>query len=132
MRTLTIGEVAQRTGLATSTLRYYDRVGLVPADIHDRGPRRYDPSVLHRLALIQQCQTAGFSLEEIQTLLDQKDGWQALARAKQAELDRRIADLQAARQTIDAALACACDDVEACAQDSASDTPAAAAAPAAE
>jgi MerR family transcriptional regulator, redox-sensitive transcriptional activator SoxR len=83
---LTIGELAARSGLPTSTLRYYDRIGLVPATGRSGGQRRYDPKVLQRLRSVTLCQRAGFSLEEIGRLLDGGRPWQALAGRKVEEL----------------------------------------------
>ena len=79
---LTIGELAARTGLPTSTLRYYDRIGLIPATSRSGGQRRYDPKVLQRVRAVTLCQRSGFSLEEIRRLLDGGRPWQALARRK--------------------------------------------------
>lgn len=66
---LTIGEVAAHVGVATSTIRYYEKVGLLqPAD-RVNGQRRFTVAVLHQLRLIKQCQSAGLTLLEIQLLL---------------------------------------------------------------
>ncbi len=66
---LTIGEVARRSGVAATTLRYYEQIGLLPAPIRLGGQRRYDEAVLSRLEVIALCKTAGFALDEIQRLL---------------------------------------------------------------
>lgn len=112
--TLSIGELAERAGVATSTLRYYDRIGLVPPGVRQNGRRRYHVDALRRLEIVKACQQAGFSLEEIADLLRAGSGWQSLAHRKRAELGVRIEELQRAQQLLDAALACGCADLENC------------------
>jgi len=60
---LTIGRVADATGIAATTLRYYEQIGLVPAPVRVGGQRRYDDSVLARLEVIGLCKSAGFTLD---------------------------------------------------------------------
>ena len=67
---LSVGEVAARSGLAPSTLRYYDEINLVAPTTRVGGQRRYAPAVLPRLRIIAGCQQAGFTLEAIRALLD--------------------------------------------------------------
>ena len=111
---LTIGELAARTGLPTSTLRYYDRIGLVPATGRSGGQRRYDPQVLQRLRAVTLCQRSGFSLEEIRRLLDGGRPWQALARRKVEELQGRITELEQTTALLRSALECGCRSLETC------------------
>ena len=111
---LTIGELAARTGLPASTLRYYDRIGLVPATGRRGGQRRYDPRVVQRARAVRLCQRAGFSLEEIRRLLDGGRPWQALARGKVEELQGRIAELEQTTALLRSALACGCRRLETC------------------
>jgi MerR family redox-sensitive transcriptional activator SoxR len=111
---LTIGELAARTGLPTSTLRYYDRIGLVPATGRSGGQRRYDPKVLQRLRAVTLCQRSGFSLEEIRRLLDGGRPWQALARRKVEELQGRITELEQTTALLRSALECGCCSLETC------------------
>src|SRR5262249_62157663 len=66
---LGIGELGRRTGLATSALRYYERVGLLVPDGRAHGRRYYGPASAERIALIRLCQDAGFTLAEIRTVL---------------------------------------------------------------
>jgi DNA-binding transcriptional MerR regulator len=107
---LTIGEVARRTDVAPTTLRYYERIGLLSAPSRAGGQRRYDDGVLTRLEVIGLCKAAGFSLDEIAILLnDDTPGRPAsreLARAKLAEIDTQMATLARAREIIEWALAC--------------------------
>lgn len=119
---LSIGEVADRAGLATSALRYYDELGLVEPATRISGQRRYAPAALRRLRIIQLCQHAGFTLAEIDQLLDGTGDWQPLARDKLDELDRRIRELRDARRLVRAALECDCAHLEGC-TDTAHDAP---------
>ena len=110
-----IGKLARRTGVATSALRYYERIGLLsPAE--RAGQRRYySPSSAERVALIRLCQDAGFTLAEIGRLLEGwSRAWGRLAERKIAELDARIADAQRAKELITHALECPHRDLFAC------------------
>lgn len=111
---LTIGEVAVHTGLPASTLRYYDRIGLVPATARDGGQRRYTPTVIDRLRAVTLCQRSGFSLDEISRLLDGGRPWQELARGKLDELQARIAELEDTAALLRSALECGCRSLESC------------------
>ena len=109
MKSLDIGEVAQRTGVAVSTLRFYEEKGLI-ASVGRHGLRRqFDPAVLEQLALIALGQTAGFSLDEI-ALMFGRDGRARIDRqmlaAKAEELDRTIRRLTAVREGLRHAAAC--------------------------
>ena len=113
-----IGELARRTGVATSALRYYERIGLLPL-AHRLGQRRQYPAVcVERVALIRLYRDAGFTLAEIGRLLAAMDGgrpaWDQLAERKVAELDSRIADAQRAKNMIEHALECEHRDLLAC------------------
>lgn len=111
---MTIGQLAEATNTATTTLRYYDDIGLVTPAARAGGHRRYGREAVRRLRVISGCQQAGFSLAEIGQLLDGAGDWQELARHKRIELQRRIADLQAAVHLVDEALACGCENIEGC------------------
>lgn len=104
-----IAEVAQRSGVPASTLRFYEEKGLI-ASVGRRGLRRlFDPGVLERLALIALGRGAGFSLDEI-ALMVAPDGRPRIDRrlltAKAEELDRRIRELTAMRDGLRHAAAC--------------------------
>lgn len=113
-----IGELARRTGVATSALRYYERIGLVSPAERAGQRRHYSPSSAERVALIRLCQDAGFTLEEIgQLLAAWSRGHRDLGRLgerKIAELDARIADAQRAKKLITHALECPHRDLLAC------------------
>src|SRR5262245_18552676 len=106
---IAIGELARRTGLATSALRYYERVGLLSPAGRTGGRRYYSVASIERVALIQLCQDAGFTLREILTLLatcGRRGGpWTRLVEAKLRELDTRIAQAKHARALVQHALA---------------------------
>jgi len=109
MRELDIAEVAQRSGTAASTLRFYEEKGLI-SSTGRRGLRRvFDPDVLERLALITVGRTAGFSLDEIARMFA-PDGRPHIDRkllaAKAEELDRTIRKLSAMRDGLLHAAAC--------------------------
>jgi MerR-like DNA binding protein len=65
---LTISEVAREIGLQASAIRYYERIGLLPRALRMSGQRRYDTTVLYRLAIIQRARQLGFTLTEIRHL----------------------------------------------------------------
>ena len=113
-----IGELARRTGVATSALRYYERIGLLPAAERAGQRRHYPPSVAERVALIRLYNDAGFTLAEIGRMLaarsQGREGWGDLAERKIAELDARIADAQQAKTLIKHALECPHRDLHAC------------------
>ena len=115
---LTIGEVAAAAGVAATTLRYYERIGLVPAPARLGGQRRYDDAVLARLEVIRLCKSAGFALDEIEALFaDDAPGRpasRALAEAKLAEIDAQMASLARARAVIEWGMRCTCPSIDAC------------------
>ena len=113
-----IGELARRTGTATSALRYYERIGLLSPAERVGQRRHYPPSSAERVALIRLCQDAGFTLAEIGQLLaawsrGQRDLGR-LGERKIAELDARIADAQRAKKLVTHALECPHRDLLAC------------------
>jgi DNA-binding transcriptional MerR regulator len=105
-----IGELARRTGVATSALRYYERIGLLSTAERVGRRRHYPPSSAERVALIRLCQDAGFTLAEIARLLAAwkrgRQAWDRLAERKIAELDARIADAQRAKRLVEHAREC--------------------------
>ena len=108
---LPIGAVAELAGVATSTLRYYERRGLVIADERVSGQRRYGGATIRRLIFVQMMQDAGLSLDDIQGILDADDldAWKAIARERMTQLDEEIARLQHARELLALALICRFD-----------------------
>lgn len=114
----TIGEISRQTGVAATTLRYYEQIGLVPEPTRRGGQRRYDDSILSRLEMIALCKSAGFSLDEIQLLFaDDAPGRpasRALAEAKLAEIDAQLESLARARAVIEWGMRCTCPSIDAC------------------
>lgn len=117
--TYSIGEVAERVGLSTSALRYYETLGLLPIPERVAGRRRYDQHALDRLAMIGVAQRAGFSLREAKQLLDglevdavPTEEWRELARDKLAEIDQLVTRAQAMRALLHALLQCDCLTLE--------------------
>lgn len=113
-----IGELARRTGVATSALRYYERLGLLSPAERVGGRRHSRKSSAEQVALIRLCQNAGFTLAEIGQVLaarlQEPGSWGGLAERKIAELDARIADAQRARKLIEHALECPHPDLLTC------------------
>ena len=117
-----ISEVARRAGLRSSTLRYYERIGILPAPLRSGGQRRYDETVLHRLALIRTARRTGFTLGEIRELFfGFREGtpasrrWRALSRRKLDELDASLRRIQAMRRVLERLIRrCRCDELLEC------------------
>mgnify|MGYP001817029008 len=122
-RTFTVGEVAQRAGVATSALRFYEANGLIASERTDAGHRRYRADVLRRVGFIKVAQRVGLSLEEIRAALDSlpagrtpnRRDWARLARSWQPVLDERIAMLEAMKEKLDGCIGCGCLSLDTCA-----------------
>jgi DNA-binding transcriptional MerR regulator len=108
---LTIGDLAEGAGVPTSTIRYYDRIGLLPADDRRSGQRRYTTTSLRRLVFIGMLQDAGLSLDDIAGVLDaqHKDEWKAIGAARLEVLTAEIERLERARGYLQGALLCRFD-----------------------
>jgi DNA-binding transcriptional MerR regulator len=108
---MTIGEVARRAHVATSTIRYYERRGLLSADGRQSGQRRYRTGTLRRLVFIGMMQDIGLTLDEIHGILHAATvaEWKSIAGQRLAALDEQIAQLQHARGLLAAALWCRFD-----------------------
>jgi len=117
-RYLTIGELAKSTGVATSALRYYEELGLIPEPVRISGQRRYPESAVGLVGVILLLRDVGFSLRESKAFLasrdDAVDGWRQLAQRKLANLDDQIAKAQTAKEAITHALHCPHDDIATC------------------
>ncbi len=118
-----IGEVAERVGVRTSAIRYYESVGLVRPTKRVGGRRFYEPVVFEQLALIRLAQDAGFSVREIRTLLHGfEEGtpptarWQALVRRKIEEVNDRIERAERMRDLLDKLARCRCATLGECVQ----------------
>jgi MerR family redox-sensitive transcriptional activator SoxR len=119
---LSIGEVADRSGLAPSALRFYERHDLIGSVRTDGGQRRYHRDVLRRLAVIRAAQHIGFSLAEIAEMLgpfagDQPLGeadWRRLSSSWRPQLDERIRTLERMRDQLDRCIGCGCLSMKSC------------------
>ncbi len=119
---LTIGEVAARSGVATSALRFYEAEGLISSTRTTGNQRRYERSTLRRIALIQAGKAAGISLDEIRDALTALQGertptkrdWERLSRRWRDDLDRRIATLNALRDRLTGCIGCGCLSLKTC------------------
>ncbi|MGE5754355.1 MAG: MerR family DNA-binding transcriptional regulator [Planctomycetaceae bacterium] len=115
---LTIGELARRVGVATSALRYWEELGLLPAPARISGQRRYPESAVALVGVILLLRDVRFSLTEQRAFVASRgvtlDEWRRLARRKLAELDEQIAKAQAAREAIEHALRCPYEDILQC------------------
>jgi MerR family transcriptional regulator, redox-sensitive transcriptional activator SoxR len=119
---LTIGELARRAGLATSAIRYYERVGLLPPADRVSGQRRYGEETVGRLAFIAASQNAGFTLREIRELADRSDDARELAAPMRELSARKLPEVRAAiehaeamRTWLEVASGCECASTEECA-----------------
>jgi DNA-binding transcriptional MerR regulator len=123
---MTIGELAKRTGVTTSALRYYEELGLMPAPERIAGQRRYPESAVRLVGVILLLRDVGFSLRESKTFLASRsktfqasrghaaEGWRELASRKLTELDEQIAKSQTAKRAIAHALRCQHEDIANC------------------
>ncbi|GGS37982.1 MULTISPECIES: redox-sensitive transcriptional activator SoxR [Actinokineospora] len=119
---LTIGEVADRSGIPHTALRFYEERGLITAHRSAGNQRRYPRAVLRRLAFIRTAQRVGLSLEEIRdalaTLPDgrtpTKADWARLSKSWQAEIDTRIDALQRLRDNLTDCIGCGCLSLKSC------------------
>jgi MerR family redox-sensitive transcriptional activator SoxR len=117
-RLLTIGELARRAGVATSALRYWEELRLLPTPARISGQRRYPKSTVGLVGIILLLSDVGFSLAEQKAFMAARaaapNEWRRLARHKLAELDEQIAKAGAAREAIDHALRCPHEDIRHC------------------
>jgi DNA-binding transcriptional MerR regulator len=115
---LTIGQLSAATGVAPSALRYYEELELLQPATRESGQRRYEAIAVGIVGLVVLLRDLGFTLAEVQRLFASRavapDAWRALAEAKLVEIDRHIADAQAARVAIEHSLNCPQDDLLAC------------------
>lgn len=120
---LSIGEVAARSGVATSALRFYEAQGLLASRRTSGNQRRYERAVLRRVALIRAGRAAGIPLERIRAALDTlpagrtptRRDWERLSRVWRSDLDEQIAMLHAVRDRLTTCIGCGCLSIDACA-----------------
>lgn len=120
---LTIGDLAARTGLAVSAIRYYESEGLVHPWRNAGGQRRFERADIRRLSFVMVAQRFGFSIarirEVMQALPDQRTptaaDWRKISTGFRAELDQQIAALEQMRDKLDGCIGCGCLSMKACA-----------------
>ncbi|MGK4583857.1 redox-sensitive transcriptional activator SoxR [Kitasatospora sp. HPMI-4] len=131
---LTIGQLAERSGLAASALRYYEKLGLIHAERTAGNQRRYARATLRRIAFVRAAQRVGLSLEEARTALDRlpvdrapsTTEWSGVAQSWQSRIDRQIAELELLKSKLTGCIGCGCLSLTRCALYNAEDRAAAA------
>lgn len=120
---LSIGEAAERSGYATSALRYYEREGLISAERTEGNQRRFHREVLRRLAFIRAARHVGLTLEEVRAALESlphsrtptKADWSRISGAWRQRLNAQIESLEALRDGLDGCIGCGCLSLKRCA-----------------
>ncbi len=120
---LTIGEASKRSGVPTTTLRFYEKRGLIRSIRSDGNHRLYHREMLRRISVVRVAQTLGLTLSEISNALsdlpDQrtptKRDWERLSKRWRKQLDERIAQLQRMREKLDRCIGCGCLSLKSCA-----------------
>lgn len=120
---LSIGQLAERTGLAVSAIRYYETQGLVSPDRNAGGQRRFLRSDIRRLSFVQIAQQFGFTISQIREQFDSlpdgrtptKADWTKISRSFRTELDQRIVTLTNLRNKLDGCIGCGCLSLKTCA-----------------
>jgi MerR family redox-sensitive transcriptional activator SoxR len=110
---LLIGELAERAGIATSAIRYYESIGLLPEPYRVSGQRRYGEETLARLRFIATAQDAGFTLREIGELSDGFDV-RSLAQRKLPAVKAELKKARERKRWLDTAAGCDCESPEEC------------------
>jgi MerR family transcriptional regulator, redox-sensitive transcriptional activator SoxR len=119
---LTIAEVAERSGVATSALRFYEDEGLIQSQRTEAGHRRYPRAVIRRVAFIVFAQRVGLTLDEIRVELaklprnrvPERSDWAKLSRGWTTRIDERISELQRLRAGLTECIGCGCLSLDRC------------------
>jgi MerR family redox-sensitive transcriptional activator SoxR len=119
---LSVGDMARRSGVAVSTLHFYESKGLIASQRSAGNQRRYDRAALRRVAFIKVAQRVGIPLAEIAAALQAlpagsapgRQDWARLSAGWRGELDARIAQLQQLRDTLDDCIGCGCLSLDRC------------------
>lgn len=120
---LTIGDLARRTGLAVSAIRFYETHGIVRPLRNGGGHRRYGRHDLRRLSFAMIAQRLGFALSDIAGQMahlpdhkaPDKSDWTRISTAMRADIDARIAELERLRDRLDGCIGCGCLSLDSCA-----------------
>jgi MerR family transcriptional regulator, redox-sensitive transcriptional activator SoxR len=119
---MSIGEMALRTGVATSALRFYESIGLIESERSGGNQRIFKRSVVRRVAIIKAAQRAGISLDQIGRAIgglpagrvpNLRD-WEKLSRLWERDLDARIARLMKIRDDLSGCIGCGCLSMDSC------------------
>ncbi len=121
-KTISIGDLARRTGLAVSAIRFYEELGLVHPERNAGGQRRFLKSDIRRLSFVIIAQQLGFSLDQIcdqfESLPDARTpnarDWQKISRGFRSELDQKIDTLTRLRDNLDGCIGCGCLSLAKC------------------
>ncbi len=121
--TLTIGQLSQRSGVATSALRYYEDLGLIGSERSAGNQRRYAQHMLRRVAFVRSAQRVGLTLDEVSEALatlpsgrtPTKADWSRLSRSWRPRIDAQIERLQRLRDKLDSCIGCGCLSLRRCA-----------------
>lgn len=120
--TLSVGEVARRSGVPVSTLHFYETKGLISSSRTQGNQRRYARDVLRRVAFIRVAQRVGIALSDIEAALATlpataapgREDWERLSSAWRADLDERMDQLKKLRDTLDDCIGCGCLSIDRC------------------
>jgi MerR family redox-sensitive transcriptional activator SoxR len=120
---LSIGQLAGRTGLSTSAIRFYETKGLIKADRNAGGQRRFERPDIRRLSFIMITQQQGFTLDEIKDMLSglpnartpTQNDWTRINKRLAARIEERIAQLKQMRQNLNGCIGCGCLSLKKCA-----------------
>ena len=120
---LSIGEISQRTGVATSALRFYEGIGLISSQRTTGNQRRFQRAVIRRVAVIKAAQRAGIPLDEIGRAMSTlpadraptRDDWERFSRSWKQDLERRIGQLTRIKDDLENCIGCGCLSIENCA-----------------
>ncbi|MFJ5547550.1 MerR family transcriptional regulator [Streptomyces sp. NPDC093225] len=111
---MTIGRLADITGVPASAIRYWERHRLLPTPDRESGQRRYPPEAAERITVLRTCQQAGLTLAEIGEFQREQPHREAMIRAKLSEIEQRRVDLDHAHELLTHALKCSEEDIVRC------------------
>jgi DNA-binding transcriptional MerR regulator len=115
---LTIGQLSADTGVPTSTIRFWERQGLLAPDHRQSGQRRYTPDAVRSVAMLRLLQEVGLTLADIRRFREERAvtprSWHRLVAEKLVDVERQIAALEHARDLLSHASTCHHDDLLAC------------------
>ena len=119
---ISIGALAERTGLAITAIRFYESEGLISSTRNTSGHRRFKRSEIRRLAFIKVCQSLGFSLNDVQDILatlpnnrtPNKRDWERLSKQFSIDIDKRIEGLQLLKENLNSCIGCGCLSMAQC------------------